>query len=111
MDIWLFRRSWWRIALLFALMYGMGPVFAQPVPESTQPSKFQARIEAAAVALRESNPRFKGVSSKYVRGLAEFVSGNMLFVLLHEMAHVSITQMQLPVLRKLEDADDTYAAL
>jgi hypothetical protein len=111
MEIWLFRRSWWQIALLFALMYGMGPVFAQPVPESTQPSKFQARIEAAAVALRESNPRFKGVSSKYVRGLAEFVSGNMLFVLLHEMAHVSITQMRLPVLGKMEDAADTYAAL
>ena len=35
----------------------------------------------------------------------------MLFVLLHEMAHVSITQMRLPVLGKMEDAADTYAAL
>jgi hypothetical protein len=43
--------------------------------------------------------------------LVEFVSGNMLFVLLHEMAHVSITQMGLPVLGRTEDAADNYAAL
>jgi hypothetical protein len=35
----------------------------------------------------------------------------MLFVLLHEMAHVAITQMGLPVLGKMEDAADTFAAL
>jgi hypothetical protein len=35
----------------------------------------------------------------------------MLFVLLHEMAHVSITQMGLPVLGRMEDAADTYATL
>jgi hypothetical protein len=57
------------------------------------------------------DPRFKGASPEYVQGLAEFVSGNMLFVLLHEMAHVSITQMGLPVLGRMEDAADTYPAL
>ena len=72
---------------------------------------FQTRIDAAAQALRESNPRFKGLSPKYVQERAEFVSGNMLFVLLHEMAHVAITQMGLPVLGKMEDAADTFAAL
>jgi hypothetical protein len=35
----------------------------------------------------------------------------MLFVLLHEMAHVAITQMGLPVLGRTEDAADSYAAL
>jgi hypothetical protein len=93
-------------------MSGAEPVVAQPAsPQPSPPSKFQARIDAAATALRESNPRFKGVSPKYVQGLAEFVSGNMLFVLLHEMAHVSITQMGLPVLGRMEDAADMYAAL
>jgi hypothetical protein len=113
------------VVLSLALTFGAGPVFSQPVsppssapsqspapPESpAPPGKFQARIDAAAVALRENNPRFKGVSLKYVQGLAEFVSGNMLFVLLHEMAHVSITQMGLPVLGRMEDAADTYATL
>ena len=105
----------WRPVLLFGLIFGTEPVVAQPVPDQsanpTQPSKFQGRIEAAARALRENNPRFKNLSPEYVQGLAEFVSGNMLFVLLHEMAHVSITQMGLPVLGRMEDAADTYAAL
>jgi hypothetical protein len=104
-----------RLVVLFVLVSGAEPVVAQPAPSqadtSPQPSKFQARIDAAALALRESNPRFKGASLKFVQGLAEFVSGNMLFVLLHEMAHVSITQMGLPVLGRMEDAADTYAAL
>jgi Putative metallopeptidase len=108
-------RPSWRPILLFGLILGTEPVVAQPVPDQsanpTQPSKFQGRIEAAARALRENNPRFKNLSPGYVQGLAEFVSGNMLFVLLHEMAHVSITQMGLPVLGRMEDAADTYAAL
>jgi hypothetical protein len=72
---------------------------------------FQARIDAAALALREDHPKFKSASPQYVQGLAEFVSGNMLFVLLHELAHVSITQMGLPVLGRMEDAADSFAAL
>jgi hypothetical protein len=35
----------------------------------------------------------------------------MLFVLLHEMARVSITEMGLPVLGRMEDAADTFPAL
>jgi hypothetical protein len=41
----------------------------------------------------------------------EFVVGNTLFVLLHEMGHVIITEMRLPVLGREEDAADTFAAL
>jgi hypothetical protein len=107
------RPIWWRVVVLFGLMSGAEPVVAQPALSQSPapPGKFQARIEAAARALRENNPRFKNLSPGYVQGLAEFVSGNMLFVLLHEMAHVSITQMGLPVLGRMEDAADTYAAL
>jgi hypothetical protein len=105
--------------VFFVLVFGTGPVVAQPAPSQpsatsqsqSPPGTFQARIDAAALALRENNARFKGASPEYVQGLAEFVSGNMLFVLLHEMAHVSITQMGLPVLGRMEDAADTYAAL
>ena len=86
-------------------MSGAEPVVAQPAPT------FQARIDAAALALRDSNPRLRRASRQFVQGLAEFVSGNLLFVLLHEMAHASITQMGLPVLGKMEDAADTFAAL
>jgi hypothetical protein len=34
----------------------------------------------------------------------EFVAGNMLFVLLHELGHAAITEMGLPVLGRMEDA-------
>jgi hypothetical protein len=111
----------WCMVLPFVLSFGAGPVFSQPGPPlSSAPSQpadngksgnFQSRINAAAQALRESNPRFKGLSPKYVQERAEFVSGNMLFVVLHEMAHVAITEMGLPVLGKMEDAADTFAAL
>ena len=41
------------------------------------------------------------------RGLVEFVAGNMLYVLLHEMGHVHITEMGLPVLGR-DDACSRY---
>jgi hypothetical protein len=43
--------------------------------------------------------------------LVEFVSGNMLFVLLHELAHAAMTELDLPVLGRKEDAADSFAAL
>ena len=46
-----------------------------------------------------------------MQAVTEFVVGNMLFVLLHESAHAAITQMGLPVLGRMEDAADTFAAL
>jgi Putative metallopeptidase len=125
--------SRWRLVLLLVIVSGTGPVLSQPAPSppssaprSSTPSElsappeaayraatggFQARIDAAALALRDSNPQFRRLSPKYLQGLAEFVSGNMLFVLLHELAHASITEMGLPVLGKMEDAADSFAAL
>jgi putative metallopeptidase DUF4344 len=126
------RPFWLTLVLLLTLVVGAESVAAQPAP--TQPAtppqsatpaqpqalpeaavgadagKLQARIDAAALALR-NNPQFKNLSPKYLQGLAEFVSGNMLFVLLHELAHAAITQMGLPVLGRMEDAADTFAAL
>ncbi len=73
--------------------------------------KFQVRIDAVAAELRATEPRFKNLPPKYVPQLVEFVAGNMLFVLLHEMAHTAITELGLPVLGRMEDAADTFAAL
>jgi Putative metallopeptidase len=72
---------------------------------------FQAKIDAAALALRESDPTLKQYSPKRMQAITEFVVGNMLFVLSHETAHAAITQMGLPVLGRIEDAADTFAAL
>jgi hypothetical protein len=107
-----FVRLRWARVLLFSLIC-VGPTLAQQAPPvgEQQPPKFQARVDAAAAAVRESSPKFKGSPPEYVQSLVEFVSGNMLFVLYHELAHAAITQMGLPVLGRMEDAADTFATL
>jgi hypothetical protein len=105
------------------LMFGMDSVVGQPAP--SQPAvapassaeavptaglkNFQARIDAAALTLRNSGPQFKKRSPKYFRGLAEFVSGNMLFVLLHELALASIAQLRLPPLSARPERPEAFS--
>jgi putative metallopeptidase DUF4344 len=110
-----------RLVPLCLLIFGMTLLPAQPAPsQSTAPAGaargaesggFQDRIDAAVLALRGSDPKLRDLPKQYVQGLAEFVSGNMLFVLLHELGHASITQMGLPVLGRMEDAADSFATL
>jgi hypothetical protein len=107
MKSWHFRQLRMLLLLPFVLMFAIEPVFAQPA--ASEAENLKARIDAAALALG-SNPRFKGLSPKDRQGLVEFVAGNMLFTLLHEMAHAAITEMGIPVLGKNEDAADSFAA-
>jgi hypothetical protein len=94
-------------AVMGLLLLGCGAASAQPAP-SVPP--FQARVEEFARAL-QSDPRLKGLSEQQRIDRVEFVVGNTLFVLLHEMGHVLIAEMKLPVLGREEDAADTFAAL
>jgi hypothetical protein len=100
------RRHHILLPLLLAVMLLAGRVFAQPAP--AQPEALQARIDAAAAAL-EKNPRFKSLSPQYRQVIAEFMAGNTLFVLLHELAHAATSQMQIPALAGKEDAADSFA--
>jgi hypothetical protein len=104
----LLRRPYIRLALLFAVMFIARPVFAQPAP--AQSGALQARIDAAALAL-EKNPRFKGLSPQYRQVIAEFMAGNTLFVLLHELGHAATSRMQIPALAGKEDAADSFAVV
>jgi Putative metallopeptidase len=85
-----------------------GSAWAQPQP--IQFDLFRSRIQDAVRALG-NQPRFKSIPFERREALAEFVSGNMLFVLLHELAHAAVTELDLPVLGKKEDAADSFAAL
>ena len=96
------------LLLLFGSMFATVRISAQPV--AYQSDAFQERLDAAALALGRS-PRFKDRSQQYRQKLAEFVSGNILFVLCHEVAHAAMTQMRLPVLGRAEDAADSFATL
>jgi hypothetical protein len=124
------RPAWLLSVLTLVFMSGMVPGVGQPAPSDSPaatrepappappgaPNRprsgrfFQERIDAAVRALKEL-PQFKDVSPAYLQGLAEFVSGNMLFVLLHQLGLAAITEMGLPVVGKIEDAADSFAAL
>jgi len=91
---------------MLALLLGCGAASGQP---SGSPS-FQARIEEVARSL-QNDPRLKNLSQQQRIDRVQFVVGNTLFVLLHELGHVIIDEMKLPVLGREEDAADTFAAL
>jgi hypothetical protein len=95
-------------AALGAMLFGATPVSAQP--NGPDPSTLPQRIEAAAKAALNS-PRLKGLTEQQRLDRVEFVAGNTLVLLLHELGHAHIAEMHLPVLGREEDAADTFAAL
>ena len=70
--------------------------------------QFQARLDEAAHVIGD-NPRLKDLSQRQRKDLVEFVAGNVLFVLTHELAHALIGEMDLYVLGREEDAADAFA--
>jgi hypothetical protein len=93
------RRGLKTAALISALLLGAGPVLAQAIRTP------YAKIDTGSETRLNQGPQ------RARQDRAEFVVGNMLFVLLHEMAHVHVTEMGLPVLAREEDAADAYATL
>ena len=97
---------WW--AALGTLFFGAASATAQQTgPAQTTLGQ---RIEAAAKAALNS-PRLRGLTEKQRIDRVEFVVGNTLVLLSHELGHVLIAEMHLPLLGREEDAADTFAAL
>ena len=96
------------------LLSGAYPAMAQmaapeATPESTARSaQFQAKV-AEVVRSLDKEPRLKDLTPQQRKDLIEFVTGNMLFALLHELGHAHIQEMGLYVLGREEDAADSYA--
>jgi len=99
-----------------------GILLSAPYPAMAQPEaadqvkerlkagseQFRARLDEAAHVI-ENDPRLKDLSQQQRKDLVEFVAGNMLFVLTHELAHALISEMDLYVLGREEDAADAFA--
>ena len=95
--------------LLVALFLCCTRVTAQA--EDGAPSILQDRVDAAAELLKH-DARLGALPDDAARRDALcFIVGNMLFVLLHEIGHVLITELGLPVLGREEDAADAYATV
>jgi len=107
-------------ALAGTLLTGTCSAVAQQAPLSVAPAykqedaadilQFEIRLEQAAHAL-ENDPGLKDLTLEQRKSLIEFVAGNMLFVLNHELGHALVSEMGLPVLGKEEDAVDAFAVL
>src|SRR5262245_41986830 len=106
---WLRSMSLTRIACVLALLgLGTAPLRANDLP--TGPEIFEAGIDEAARELAKE-PKMRHLSTQQLRARAEFVFGNMLFVTIHELAHALVSEMDLLVLGREEDAADAYATL
>src|ERR1700730_225109 len=95
--------------LLVPLALTLATEVAFSQPTASEAKKFEAGVDASALALGERH-RSKNKSAQYYRHLAEFFAGNMMFVVLHEMAHAIISDMDIPILAREEDVADSFAA-
>ena len=101
------------ICVALCLPAALEPTFAQSTATKWSVERlgaFQERFDAVARGLAES-PLFRDLTQQQRVDRIEFVVGNTLFVLLHEMGHAHIREMQLPVLGRAEDAADEFAVL
>ena len=105
---WSSLRLWQLLFLLPVVIIGIAEVSAQPTPADFE--RLKTRIDEAVRAFGNQS-RLKGIPPDRREQLVEFVSGNMLFVLLHELGHTTIGELDLPVLGREEDAADSFASL
>ena len=102
------RRCLLGSALVFATPAGERHAFAQSPPSESE--QFQANIQEVARSL-QNNPRLKRLSQEKRENVVQFVAGNMLFTMVHELGHAVIHEMGISVLGREEDAADDFAVL
>jgi putative metallopeptidase DUF4344 len=103
------RRQWPLWALLFVLMATASPVSAQMHAHPPQADKMP--MDKAAKTM-DADPGMKKMPMNQRMSVLEFVAGNLIFVLQHEMGHAQISERKLPVLgARDEDAADVFATL
>lgn len=98
---------------LLAACLGTAPAAAQtaaPQAAAVSLADFEAGVSSAVREL-EHEHRFKGLSEQHRRDRLEFVAGNILFATTHEVGHMLVAELGLPVLGHEEDAADYYATL
>lgn len=93
-------------AVLVTALAGADRAMAQ-APAAMTP---QQRLDRAAESMRDI-PRLKSMTHDRRKALVEFVTGNTLFVMMHELGHAVISEMRLPVLGREEDAADAFGAV
>src|SRR5262249_17238816 len=91
--------------------FGTAAAMAQ-TPPAPAPGGASGQVAAkldAVVKEFSHDPRFKGQSQEQIRDRIEFIVGNVIFATFHEVGHMVIAEMGLPVLGREEDAADSFA--
>jgi hypothetical protein len=104
--------------VFFVLLFSASAGVSQPTPldsgeiqaRVTASEQIQARIVEVARNLKD-HPQLKNLTQQERESAVAFVVGNTLFVLLHELAHAAIADLEIPVLGREEDAADEFAIL
>jgi hypothetical protein len=103
----------WRLPLAaLPLMFGAvctAPAAADPDPAHKK--ELEQRV-MDITHMFQNDPRYnRGRTPEQIKDSVEFVTGNVLFVLVHETAHAMIGEMGIPVLGREEDAADALATI
>ncbi len=103
-------RSWPACAtictVVFTALAGGPPAAAPSSPPSAD--AFQRDISKVA-RLFQGSPRLRKLSQTAREDLVKFVIGNVVFVMLHELAHAMVADLAIPMLGPEEDAADYFA--
>jgi len=102
------------LAIIIAVLLAIAaPGSDVPAYAGSDPaSKYElTRRVAEAARMLATNPRFRGMSDSQREKAAEFITGNLIFVLGHEAGHAVIREMGIPVTGHEEDAADIFATL
>jgi hypothetical protein len=94
--------------MIVAALMVNAPTATAQTPE--QESRIRTGIDKAIQAVGHL-PSMKKMSPQAKRELVEFTVGKTLFVMGHEMGHVVINELDLPVLGREEDAADSFAII
>jgi Putative metallopeptidase len=98
------------VSFIALLLFGHALRAQTAASQSLQAASEQLQAKIAEVAhTLQSNPRLKKMSLQQRENMVQFITGNMLFVLLHELGHAAVDEFELYVLGREEDAADSFA--
>jgi hypothetical protein len=100
-------------ALSLSVLLFAGPAAAEIASDAKSRRKAELEQRVLDIAHKfQSDPQFnKGKTPAQIQDGVEFVTGNVLFLLGHEVAHALISVFKIPVIGREEDAADALATL
>lgn len=109
-------RAFWAAARVRAQIFFLSllPLVYEAAPLRAETAVYKWELQKQvlqAVSLVANHPRLGGLTDREQQKHIEFIMGNTLFVLGHEVGHALIREMVIPVIGREEDAADSFSTL